>query len=129
MVSRLNPSEMSESADDADQPVAAHAEIAHVVEEDHAGRRCWISRFAEQSADEHVRSARLIDHGAAKLVMPFAKNGHSVSHRAAAQIGTAIDDNPRRLADRVRVDDVNSLRHPDLDFCFLRHTTRTLYML
>src|SRR5215470_4440732 len=43
-----------ESGDQTDRSVAAHAEIANVVKEDHAGSRGTIHRFAEECAHNHI---------------------------------------------------------------------------
>ena len=54
--------------DEPDGAVAAHAEIADVVEEDHAGRARRVVRLAQQRADHHVRAARLVDDARAEVV-------------------------------------------------------------
>ena len=70
-----------------------------------------IDRLAEQSADEHVGAARLVDHGAAKTIMRLAKQSQSVGHRAAAQVGTTLDDDASRLTGCMRINDVNCSCH------------------
>ena len=50
-----------ERFDQADRAVAAHAEVADVVEKDHSGSGSRIDRFAEQRADDRVVAARFAD--------------------------------------------------------------------
>src|SRR5208283_5016696 len=53
----------------ADGPMAAHAQIADVVEEDDAGGAGGVDGHAQQGADDRVGAARFIDHGRAKQVV------------------------------------------------------------
>ena len=94
---------------DTDRAVAAHADRADIVEENHARRAGRIARLAQQCADEHVRSARLADDGRAEFIEPLAKDRAAFEQRTIAKIGGAFDDNTRRLAPGVRIDNVNSL--------------------
>ena len=48
------PPEVLERAHDADEPVAAHAEVRAVVEEDDARRRAGVDGRREQRADDRV---------------------------------------------------------------------------
>ena len=88
-----------------DRAVAAHVQIADVVEEDHAGRRAGIVRRQEDCADQHVRPAGLVDDGRAKPVELRAKAFAPLGHAAAAEIRPAVDHHPRRLAAGMRIDD------------------------
>ena len=65
----------------ADGAVAAHAEHADVVEEDHARGASGIGGFAEQGADQHVRAARLVDHADAEGIVLVAENASAIGQR------------------------------------------------
>ena len=94
-----------------DQPhhaVSAHAEVANVVEEDDSRGARRVARLAKQRADEHVRATRFIDDGRTETIMLFAEDFQTVGHAATAEIGSAVNNDARRLAARVRVDDLNS---------------------
>ena len=105
---RLDPSEMPQRHAEANRAVAAHPQRSDVVEEDHPRRTRRIDRFAQQGPDDHIRPARLIDHRRAKLVKPLLEDKPPLGHRTAPEIRSARDDNPRRLAPGVRVDDLNA---------------------
>ena len=77
-----DPAQVGQRDGHADRAVAAHAEVADVVEEDHAGRARRVGRLAEQRADHHVRAARLVDHGRAERVVPVAEDRQPLGHRA-----------------------------------------------
>src|SRR5690606_8756393 len=63
--SGADASQVGERDDHADGAVAAHIEVADVVEEDHARTTGVVARLAKESADHDVRSAGLVnDRGA-----------------------------------------------------------------
>ena len=98
---------------DADRAVAAHAQVADVVEEDDArgGRTGRPARG--QGADHHVRAARLVDDGRAERVVTVAEDGQALGHRAGAELGAARDDHAGRLAAGVGVDHLDAMHgHP-----------------
>jgi hypothetical protein len=98
-----------ERDDQADRAVAAHAEVTHVVEEDHARGAARVGGRQEQPADEHVRAARLVHDRGAEGVVLFAEEGQALGEGSAAQVGgRPPDDDPCGLAARVRVDDVHT---------------------
>ena len=66
MRARRDPAQMCQRDGHADRAVAAHAEVADVVEEDHARRAGRVARLAEQGADQHVGPARLVHDGRAE---------------------------------------------------------------
>ena len=70
----VDAAEVRERDDDADGAVAAHAEVADVVEEDDAGGAGRIGRLAEQRADDDVGAARLVDDGGAEAVEAVAED-------------------------------------------------------
>ncbi len=99
------PSQMCEGGDDADRAVAAHAEVADVVEEDHAAGAAGVLGWREQRAHEHVIAARLVDERTAPRVAFGAKARPPLGHRAASEVGAAADHQARRLAAGVRIDE------------------------
>src|SRR5262249_42313307 len=109
MGARLDSAEMRQSYRDADRPVAAHAEVADVVEEDDAADAARISRFTQERADHDVAAARLIDDGGAKVIVLPAQQFAALGEWSASQIRAAGDHNACRLAAGVGIDDVNSL--------------------
>ena len=104
-----DPAKMRERDDQPNGAVPAHAEQAHVVEKDHAGRARRVHRFDKQRTHEHIAPARLIDHGAAEAVVLLMKDPRFLRDAPAAQIRPARDDNPRRLAAGVGVDGNDAL--------------------
>ena len=104
---RPNAAEVLERAHDADQAVAAHAEVGAVVEEDDAGDGAVGDGRREQRADDRVVSARLAHDGAAQMVVVRAQIVAPLRHRRAGRLRPAVDDDARRLAFGVRVDDAD----------------------
>ncbi len=86
----------------------AHAESADVVEEDHAGGATRVARLTQQRADDHIAAARLIHHRAAQPIVLLAQLRQLLGD-CAAERRPAADDQSRRLAAGVAVDDVNLL--------------------
>ena len=54
MLARLDAAHVGERRDQSNGAVPAHAQVSHIVEEDHAGGAARIHRFTQQSADHHV---------------------------------------------------------------------------
>jgi hypothetical protein len=102
---RSNAAQMGKSGNEADGPVPAHAKVADIVEKYHARDAGWVGRFEEGRADDHIGAARLVYDGGTERVMLVAKNFQSVRDAAAAEIGSATDDNASRFATGVRVYD------------------------
>ena len=63
----------------------------------------------KQGADQHVGAARLVDDARAEGVELLAKQLGALRQRPAAEVRPAGDDDARRLAAGVRVDDGNAL--------------------
>ena len=103
----LDLAEVFERGDDADQAVAAHVEIAGVVEEDDALLAGRVGRLDQQRADHRVGAARLTDHAGAEAVEILAQPFAPLDQRAGAGIGAALHDDAGRLTRGVRVDDAH----------------------
>ena len=108
MLARLEAAQMRERDDQSHHAVSAHTEVADVVEEDDSRGASLAARFANQRADEQVRTTRLVDDGRTETIMLFAENFQTVGHAATAKIRSAANDDARRFAAGVRVDDLNS---------------------
>jgi hypothetical protein len=87
--------------------VTAHAEITHVVEENHARRARSVDWFEQQCANEHIAPTRLAHNGRSKIVVLRFENREPFRHASATEIRRAVDDKSRRFAAGVRVDHVN----------------------
>ncbi len=113
------PPEMRQRRDHADRAVAAHPDVADVVEEDHAGGTGAVLRLDEQRADDHVRAARLVDDGGAVAVELAPEAFAARGKRPRAEVGAAGDDYPGRLAAGVRIDDGQTLHDCNSQFLML----------
>ncbi len=102
---------MSQRPHNADHPVPAHPDRAHVVKEQNGEGACWVARWQNERAHEHVGPAGLVHHGAAKVIMLAPESSQPVGRRSAAKLGCAVDHDASRLSGRMRIDDVNDLRH------------------
>ena len=58
-----NSTQVRKRCDDADHPVPAHPEIAHIVEKDDARRICRVRRFQQKCTHHDIRTAWLVDDG------------------------------------------------------------------
>lgn len=82
----LDLADVREGDDDADGPVAAHAEVACVVEEDDAGDAGGVAGLEEVGADEDVGAARLAEDGAAEVVVARANDFKAFGDGAGTKI-------------------------------------------
>ena len=105
---RADAAQVGQRHHQPDGAVAAHAEEADVVEEDHAGLARGVVRLAEQRAHDGVVAARLVDDGRADVVEVVAEAVEALLDRAAAEIGAARDDDARGLAAGVGIDYVDA---------------------
>src|SRR5437867_101541 len=63
MFPRLDATKVCQGDEETDRAVPAHSETADVVEKNDAGDTRLVVRWTEQGPDQHVRTARLVDHG------------------------------------------------------------------
>ena len=111
-----NAAEVRERNRHADRAVAAHAEVARIVEEDHAGRAFAVGRLAQERADQRVGASWLEDHGLAKVVV-FATHARQPLLQAAdAEVRPALDHDACRFALGMGVDHPH-VRQPCLASC------------
>src|ERR1700733_11686637 len=113
MGSGRKTAQMRQGRDQSDGAVAAHAEIAHVVEKDNTGCGCGIVRCAEQGADDHFGAARLIEDRSPKAIVSGAKYLHPRLEAIVGQRRTARDHNTCGLAGSVGIDDLDSSGETD----------------
>ena len=107
----LDPPHVGERDGEADGAVAAHVEVADVIEEDDAGRTGGVSRFAEEGSDYGVRGAGFVADGGAVAVEPGAEEVETLAQRSVAESGATGDDEAGGFAGGMGINDVNSLRH------------------
>ena len=86
---RGDPSQVAQRDGDADRSVAAHAEIADVVEEDHAGDAGRILGRAQQRTDQHVGAARLADDRPPEVVVDGSKSLAPLGQGPRTKVGPA----------------------------------------
>src|SRR5579872_2460222 len=94
----LEPAHISERHGKADGPMAAHADISDIVEEDHASGARGVARLAQQRPDDRVMSVRLVDGEAAEMIELGGEAGKPLGKRAVAKRRAAVNDHACRLA-------------------------------
>ena len=81
------PTHMRQRRRQANRAVAAHAEIADIVEENDAGCTGGVVRLAKKRADHRIVAARLVNGIAAEMVEIRGEAGEPFLERAAANGG------------------------------------------
>ena len=109
VLARGDAAQVGERCDQPDGAVATHAQVAAVVEEDHARCVGGILRRAEQRPHHHVAATRLQHGGCPPGIVALGQQRTPFGHGAGAQVWKAVDDKPGRLAARVGVDHVDAL--------------------
>ena len=100
------PAEIGQRRDDADRAVAAHAQIAGVVEENDAGRRLRRDGLFSTAPTMHSLPRGSVTSDV-RSQSASARIREPLGHVAAAEIRRPFDDHARRLAGGVGVDDAN----------------------
>ena len=113
MVTGRNASEMREGGDQSYRAVAAHAEIAHVVEKDNTGCGRGVLGWAKQRANKYVGAARFEEYGSAEVIVPGAKELQLRLQAAFAERRPACDHNTGGLACSMGIDDLDSIAETD----------------
>src|SRR5437867_4941598 len=106
MLPWFDAAQVRERNDKPDRAVATHAEITNIVEEDNARGARVIVRFANQRADEHFGAAWFVDDGGAKIVVLLAEDPEPVGQAAGTEVRPSTDDDARRFAGGVGIDDL-----------------------
>ncbi|MDQ1132240.1 hypothetical protein QE386_000835 [Pseudoxanthomonas winnipegensis] len=116
VLARTDPAELGQGPHHADRAVPAHAQVADVVEEDHAGAGIGPTRRQQQRADHRVRAARFAGDRAAPAVEVAGEAFAALRQVALAQFGKTGDHDPGRFASGVRVDHVDLVHQRMLPF-------------
>ncbi|MCY1532882.1 hypothetical protein D9M68_681780 [compost metagenome] len=106
---RLDASQVRQRGHQPDGAVAAHAEVAAVVEKDDSGTGLRVHRLAEQGAHEHVAATGFEHGGGAPVVEPLGEQSPALGHVALAEVREPLDHQAGRLAAGVRVNDADCL--------------------
>jgi hypothetical protein len=104
----LDAAQVSQRYRDADGAVAAHAQVAGVVEEDDTRSAGRINGLDEKRSDQDIGAAWLAEDGASQVVVVVAQTIEALSERAGAEIGAAGEDAASGLPGGVRIDDVQT---------------------
>jgi len=99
---------MSQRDNQSDRAVSAHAEVADIIEEDHAGRTGSIDWFTEQRTDHNVGAARFVDNCGTKFIVLTAEALKAIGQGAGSEVRTSTDHQAGRFSARVGVDDPDS---------------------
>ena len=108
VIARLDAAHVGQRCDQANRAVATHAQVAAVVEEDHARRVGGVLWCAEQRAHHHVATARFQHGGGAPGVVLACQPLAPLGHGASAQVRKSANDKPGRLAAGMGVDHLDS---------------------
>ena len=109
MFAHANPAQIPEGGGHADHPVAAHAQVARVVEEDDAGNRRRIDRLDQHGAHQNLRPPRLAQNrAAANDRVDCEKFPGARPEGRKAQMRAARDDTSGGLACGMRIDHFNA---------------------
>jgi phage regulator Rha-like protein len=79
----------SQRGSHADHSVAAHAQVAGIVEEDHTGIARRIEWLHKQSSNQNVRPARFAQNRTPVYVVVAAKAFKALGKRPGSQVGSA----------------------------------------
>ncbi|MNP02541.1 hypothetical protein D3C76_943960 [compost metagenome] len=104
---RCDQAQVLQRGDQADGAVAAHVQVAGVVEEDHPAGGVGRDRRAVQRAYQYIVAAWFQQAGAAPVIVQLAQLVALLGHAAAVQLREAFDHQAGWFAAGVRVDDVN----------------------
>ena len=110
MTAGLNAIHKAERSHQTNRAVPAHSQITYVVEKDDSRRASRINRFAQQSADDDIGTARFVDGRRTITVELVAENRQPFGHRTIAKFRPSADDKPRRFSAGVRINYVNSFQ-------------------
>jgi hypothetical protein len=90
--------------------MAAHAEIANVIEEDNASRARRVRWFTQQGAHDGVRAARLIHDSSANVIVFGTKYVEAVGDSPGSEGWATLYNDASRFAAGVRVDHMELAR-------------------
>ena len=111
---RADVPQMMQRGHQADGAVTTHAEVAGIVEEDHATGGIRRDRLAVQGAYQHIVAAGLQQAGTTPLVMLVAQGIELLGHGVAGQLRKAFHDQARGFAAGVGINDMYLFHIPVL---------------
>jgi hypothetical protein len=87
--------------------MAAHAQVADVVEKDNSDKARFVDRLDQESTDDDLRATRFVDNRGTETVMLTAKSLNPGSQRAMAKIRSTGNDHASGFTTGVRIDNLN----------------------
>ncbi len=94
--------------------MAAHADAAGVVEEDHAEKRPGLNRRRQERSDDRVVTPRFANDGAPEMILVAREVLAALPHRLSLGHLPSVDDDTGRLPLGVGIDDGDRLRETGL---------------
>src|SRR3984957_17219639 len=85
----------------------AHAQIAHVIEENDSDFATGTLRRDEQRAHQRIRAARLVPDGGTERGEAIAESLHSLRQGPIPEVRAALDHQARGFTAGVRIDDAD----------------------
>jgi hypothetical protein len=107
MLPWTDPSDVGERCHKADCSMPAHSKVSDVVEEDHGGGGFRIDGFAEERANDDLRSAWFTDDSAPEVIEFALKALHPARQISCSEIRSTGNDDTRRLPFGVGVNYLN----------------------
>ena len=107
MLAWLDAAHVEERCDQSNGAVTAHAQVSHIIEENHAGSASRIHRLTQQSADDDVGTAGFIHNRAAEVIVLSTESFQPGAERAASQIRAAADHQASGLSSGMGIDHPN----------------------
>src|SRR5438445_4123891 len=117
VITGVDAAKVRESSDKPDGSVAAHSQIADIIEKDNASSTGTIGRFNEAGPDYDVGPARLVDDGRTQAIVLRTQGVQFVGNAAVAQVGSATDQDTSGFSAGMRIDDGNAF-HGEPPFAF-----------
>src|SRR5579859_399270 len=103
--------QVGEGGQQTDGSMAAHAQVADVVEKDDPRDARGVLGFDQDGADDHNRAARFLDDRRADMVVSLAEFFQLVGGASFAKRGTASDHDPGGFAACVGINNGKAWRH------------------
>ncbi len=114
MLAGDDPAHMRKRHYQPDCAMAAHTEVADIVEEYDASRASRIVGRNEQRTDKDIRAARFVDDGRAESVVLLTEELYTLSQRTCPHVGDTADDHAGWLAAGVGVYYLNAFQEISL---------------
>ncbi len=102
--------EVGEGDNEADGAVAAHAEVADVVEEEDAGLTGGVMGRDEEGTHHDIRTTGFVDDGGAEGVELILETPEAVGQGTVAEVGAALEDDAGGFTAGMGVEDADPAR-------------------